>query len=55
MIGFILAALTLLFVGLKLKGRIGWPWWAVLLPNIVVVGGYLFLVMVSLDVMVFAG
>lgn len=27
-----LSALAVQFVGLKLAGIIGWPWWAVLLP-----------------------
>lgn len=30
-IGF-LGALTILFIGLKLTGYIGWSWWLVLLP-----------------------
>ena len=33
--------LTVAFVVLKLLGKIGWPWWQVLLPEIIAVAIYL--------------
>lgn len=29
---------TLLFVGLKLAGVIGWSWWLVVLPSLILIG-----------------
>ena len=34
-------ALTILFVILKLTGRIDWSWWLVLLPEILAAVGYI--------------
>lgn len=30
--------LTVLFVGLKLTGKIAWPWWKVIMPTLIEAG-----------------
>lgn len=39
--------LTIVFVVLKLCGVIGWSWWLVLLPEIIVVGLYILLIVIK--------
>ncbi|EES89399.1 hypothetical protein [Helicobacter canadensis] len=43
MIDFFFVGLQLLFIGLKLAGKIEWSWWLVLLPAILYLFFYLFL------------
>lgn len=43
MIDFFFVGLQLLFIGLKLAGKIEWSWWLVLLPVILYLFFYLFL------------
>ena len=39
--------LTVAFIVLKLIGKVDWPWWIVLLPEIIAVGLYLVLVIIQ--------
>lgn len=39
--------LTVAFIVLKLIGKVDWSWWIVLLPEIIAVGLYLFLVIIQ--------
>lgn len=43
MIDFFFVGLQLLFIGLKLAGKIEWSWWLVLLPAILYLFFYFFL------------
>lgn len=39
--------LTVIFIVLKVAGVIGWPWWLVLLPEIIGAAGYVALVLAA--------
>lgn len=49
-IGFV-SLLTLLFIGLKLTGNIGWSWWWVLSPLLISWGIVLALLVVALIIL----
>ena len=42
--------LTLIFVVAKIAGLISWSWWLVLLPEIIAMAVYLFLILLTLIV-----
>ena len=42
--------LTIVFIILKLLGKIGWEWWQVLLPEIIAVAIYIILLVIVLGV-----
>ncbi|MBX7490730.1 hypothetical protein [Helicobacter turcicus] len=43
MLDLFLVLLQVLFIGLKLAGKIQWSWWLVLLPMIIYIFLYIFL------------